>query len=234
MEKTTSKPVITFHNPDWLEWLTGGLCIWLLIYPHPYTLVFTLVLTIPVIGLIVTGISRPSIASLVSISVQDGKNKYDLADFIEFPGLIILLRVLLDFQFESFYSILKVGTIGFVILLVVLLVTHRLIQDSDNNKWVIYLSVIGNIAIYSYAGTYGVNCVYDNSNPKVYPTKVIGKSISYGKHTTYYLKVEPWPLGSGSKEISVPSSQYNEIEIGQTVSIDYKKGLLGIPWYYVE
>jgi len=35
------------------------------------------------------------------------------------------------------------------------------------------LTVIGNIAIYSYAATYGINCLFDNSEPKVYQAKVI-------------------------------------------------------------
>jgi hypothetical protein len=148
----------------------NGICFWFLSYPHPYKVAFTIVLALPIIGLILTGISRPSLASLVSISVPDGKNKYDLADFIEVPGFVILIRVLIDYNFESFYRIIKVGTVGFIILLVLLGVTHRLVENSNKNKWIIYLKVVGNIAIYSYAATYGVNCVYDGSEAKVYHT----------------------------------------------------------------
>jgi hypothetical protein len=32
----------------------------------------------------------------------------------------------------------------------------------------------------------------------------------------------------------VAPEQYGETQIGQTVSIDYKEGLLAIPWYYIE
>ena len=70
---------------------------------------------------------------------------------------------------------------------------------------------------------------------KVYQAKVIDKSISRGRrHTTYYLKVEPWGSHHDAENISVASDQYVETEIGQTVSIDYKEGLLGIPWYFIE
>jgi hypothetical protein len=232
---TSHLPTVTLHKLDWLERLSIGLCIWFLLYPHPYKYLFAVVLCLPIIGLILNGLSRPSLASLVSISNQKGEDKYDLADFIEFPGLIILIRVLIDYEFESFYSILKVGTVGFIILLLLLMATHKLVDSSNKNKSLIYLTVIGNIAIYSYAATYGVNCVFDNSEPKVYQAKVIDKSISHGsRHTTYYLRVEPWGHHRDAENISVAPSQYRETEIGQTISIDYKEGLLNIPWYYVE
>lgn len=233
--KSTLFSTITLHKLDWLEWLTIGLCIWFWFYPHPYSVVFTVVLALPILGLIINGLSRPSLVSLVSISTQSGEEKYDLADFIEFPGLVILIRVLIDYEFESFYSIIKVGTVGFIILLSLLGATHKLVDKSNRNKWLIYFTVVGNIAIYSYAATYGVNCVYDNSQAKVYQAKVIDKSISRGRRqTTYYLRVEPWGNHHDAENISVPSSQYADTEIGQTVSIDYKEGLLGIPWYFIE
>jgi len=228
-------PKVTLHKLDWLEWTAIILSMWLIFAPYPYIPLFTLVLSLPIVGLILNGISRPSLASLVSIDNENGKNKYDLADFIEFPGIAILVRVLRDFEFESFYSILKVGTIGFIILLILLVSTHKLVQKSHKSKWLIYLTITGNIALYSYAATYGVNCVYDLSEPKVYPAKVIDKSISRSRRsTTYNIKVEPWGHHKDPEKISVPSSKYYDIEIGQTVSIDYKDGLLGIPWYYIE
>lgn len=228
-------PKVTLHQLNWLEWISIALCIWLWFYPHPYKLVFGLVLSLPIIGLILNGLSKPSLASLVSISKQKGEDKYDLADFIEFPGLIIFMRVLIDYEFESFYSILKVGTIGFILLLLILGATHKLVDKANPNKALIYFTVIGNIAIYSYAATYGINCAFDNSEPKVYQAEVIDKSISRGRrHTTYYLRVKPWGHHRDAEDISVATSQYNETEIGQTVSIDYKEGLLNIPWYYIE
>ena len=234
-EYKTPIPNVTLHKLDWLEWLSIGLCLWFWFYPHPYKVVFTIVLALPIVGLILHGLSRPSLASLVSISTADGKDKYDLADFIEFPGLIIFIRVIIDYEYESFYSIIKVGTVGFIILLLLLTATHKLVVTSNKNKFLIYLTVIGNIALYSYAATYGVNCVYDSSKPNVYQSRVIDKSISEGRHhTTYYLKIEPWGHHYEAERISVTSSQYNSTKIGQKVSIDYKDGFLGIPWYYVE
>ena len=233
-ERNSIASKLTVHKLDWLEWLSIALCIWFWFYPYPYKLAFTVVLALPVIGLILNGLSNPSLASLVSISNKDGEDKYDLADFIEFPGLVIVVRVLIDFEFESFFSILKVGTISFIIFLLLLGATHRRIVQTDKNKWLIYATVIGNIALYSYAGTYGINCVFDDSEAKTYQARVVDKSISGRKRKTHYLKVEPWGNHYDAENISVARSQYQVTNIGDTVSIGYKKGLLGIPWYYLK
>jgi len=226
------KTTISLHKLDWLEWLSVGLSVWFLLFPIFYEFLFAVVLSLPIAGLILNGISRPSLASLVSI----GEKKYDLADFIELPGLIILIRVLIDFEFESFYSILKVGTIAFIIMLLLLGATHRIVEKSNKNKWIIYATVIGNIALYSYGATYGINCVYDNSNPEIYEAKVIDKYVHSGRRgrKTYYLQVEPWGHHRDSEKISVPKNEFMDAEIGRTISIYYRQGLLGIPWYKVE
>ena len=68
----------------------------------------------------------------------------------------------------------------------------------------------------------------------VYNTEVVDKSASGTKRTTYHLKVAPWGNHTENENITVTQSQYNSTEIGQTVKVDYKKGLLNIPWYYIE
>jgi hypothetical protein len=229
---------LTFHKLDWLEYVTMGLGLWFLFYPKPYDLLFTSLLCMPILGLILNGITgRPSIASLVEISKDDdGSDKYDVADFIDFAAWIILLRVLLDYEFESFYSLIIPGIIAFVIMLIILFATHKLIDKTTKSKSWIYLSLIFNVFIYSFAGTYGANCVYDTSEPTVYEAEVVNKRISRSSkgRKTYYIKVTPWGHHYDKEEISVVSSQYDEIQIGQTVNIDLKEGLFNIPWYYIE
>lgn len=228
---------LTFHKLDWLEYITIGLGLWFWIYPEPYVILFTALLSIPIIGLLLNGITgRPSIASLVEISQDgEGNDKYDVADFIDFAAWIILLRVILDYEFESFYSMIIPGTIAFVIVLIILFATHSIIDKSTKSKGWIYLSLIFNVFLYSYAATYGANCVYDKSTPTVYDAEVVDKRISKGrKHTTYYVKVTPWGHHYDKEEITVSSSHYDEIQIGQSVKIDLKKGVFNIPWYYIE
>ncbi len=239
-KKSNSKVTIsklTFHKLDWLEWTTMGLGLWFLIYPKPYIFLFTVLLIIPIIGLVLNGLTgRPSISSLVEITKKDdGSDKYDVADFIDFAALIIFLRVLIDYEFESLYSLIIPGTIAFSLMIVLLFVTHKRITETPKSKTWIYTSLVFNIFLYSYSATYGMNCVYDNSEPIVYNAEVLDKTISKGRrHTTYYIKVTPWGHHYDPEKISVPSSQYYKIQVGQTVKIDLKKGLFNISWYYIE
>jgi hypothetical protein len=228
---------LTLHKLDWLEWITIGLAIWFLVYPKPYQLLLAVLLAIPLLGLVLNGLHRPSMATLVDVSVdKDGDDKYDVADFIDVAAWIILLRVLIDFEFESIYSMIIPGSLACAIVLAILFVTHKLITNSKRNKWWIYTSLIFNVSLYSYAGTYAANCAYDYSTPTAYKTEVLNKRISTGSkgRKTYYLKVAPWGHHLDKEEISVPKAQYDDLQIGDAITIDLKQGLFNIPWYYVN
>ena len=227
---------LTLQKLDWLEWITIGLAVWFLMYPQPYELLLGLLLAIPIIGLLLNGLHKPSMASLVEISAdKDGEDKYDVADFIDIAAWVILLRVLLDYEFESIYSMIIPGTIACIIILAILFSTHKLLENTTRNKWWIYTSLIFNVSIYSYAGTYAANCTYDYSKPTVYQTEILSKRISKSKRRrTYYVEVAPWGHHYDREEISVPRVQYDELEIGNKINIDLKQGLFNIGWYYIE
>lgn len=227
---------LTLHKLDWLEWLTICIAAWFFIYPKPYNLLLTLLLAIPIIGLLLNGLHKPSMASLVEISVdKDGDDKYDVADFIDIAAWVILIRVLKDYEFESFYSLIIPGTISCIVVLTILFLTHKLISTTTRNKWWIYSSLIFNVSLYSYAGTYAANCSYDFSTPTVYKSEVLNKTISRGRRsTTYRVEVAPWGHHYDKERISVSSKQFSELEVGDTINIDLKEGLFGIAWYFIE
>ncbi len=227
---------LTLHKLDWLEWITIGLAIWFFIYPRPYNILLGVLLAIPVIGLLLNGLHKPSMATLVEISAdKNGEDKYDVADFIDVAAWVILIRVLLDFEFESFYSLIIPGTITCLIILTILFLTHKLIAKTTRNKWWIYTSLIFNVSLYSYAGTYAANCTYDYSEPTIYESEVLEKTISRGRRsTTYYVEVAPWGHHYDKERISVSGIQFAELNIGDKINIDLKKGLFNISWYYIE
>lgn len=227
---------LTLHKLDWLEWITIGLAIWFFIYPRPYNILLGILLAIPVIGLLLNGLHKPSMATLVEISAdKNGEDKYDVADFIDVAAWVILIRVLLDFEFESFFSLIIPGTITCLIILTILFLTHKLIAKTTRNKWWIYTSLIFNVSLYSYAGTYAANCTYDYSEPTIYESEVLEKTISRGRRsTTYYVEVAPWGHHYDKERISVSGIQFAELNIGDKINIDLKKGLFNISWYYIE
>ncbi len=227
---------LTLHKLDWLEWITIGLAIWFFIYPRPYNILLGVLLAIPVIGLLLNGLHKPSMATLVEISAdKNGEDKYDVADFIDVAAWVILIRVLLDFEFESFYSLIIPGTITCLIILTILFLTHKLIAKTTRNKWWIYTSLIFNVSLYSYAGTYAANCTYDYSKPTIYESEVLEKTISRGRRsTTYYVEVAQWGHHYDKERISVSGIQFAELNMGDKINIDLKKGLFNISWYYIE
>jgi hypothetical protein len=229
---------LTFHKISWLEYVTIGLGLWFLFFPKPYEILFSALLCMPILGLFLNGLmGRPSISSLVEISKDDkGNDEYDVADFIDFATWILLIRVLLDYEFDNIYSLIIPGSVAFVIMLIILFATHNIIVTTTKSKTWIYLSLIFYVFLYSYAGTYGANCVYDNSIPKVYKAEVVDKRVHKSRKggRTYYVEVTPWGHHYDKEEIKVSSEHYDEINIGQTVNIDLREGLFNIPWYYIE
>lgn len=77
-----------------------------------------------------------------------------------------------------------------------------------------------------------INSNFDRSTPQTYKAEVLDKRISKGnKSTTYYLKLNPWGPQKQIDENTVSSSFYSDVEVGDTVSVNYYKGLLNIPWF---
>jgi hypothetical protein len=229
---------LTFHKLDWLENITIVIGLWFLFFPRPYVVLFIVLLAMPWIGLFLNGLNgRPSIASLVEVTKDDkGEDKYDVADFIDFAAWMLVARILIDYEFENFYSLIIPGSIAFAIMLVLLFATHKLIEQTTKSKAWIYLSLIFNVLLYSFGATYGINCVFDKSEPKVYDAEVVDKKIERGSkgRRWYYIKVTPWGHRYDKEDISVSSQKYDQIQIGQKVKIDLKEGVFNIPWFYVE
>jgi len=227
---------VTLHRLDWLEWTTIGLAAWFLFFPRPYEILLGVLLAIPIIGLFINGLHRPSIASLVEVSVKSDGDHYDVADFIDVAAWIILIRVFMDYNFESIYSLIIPGTIAFVIILIILFLTHKAIANTTRDRRWIYVALIFNVSIYSYAGTYAANCTYDYSEPEVYKTAVLGKSIrKIGKRRgkLYYVEVAPWGHRYDGENVRVSRERYDNLSIGDSIDISVKKGLFDIPWFYV-
>ena len=227
---------LTLHKLNWLEYIAIGVSCWFLFYPKPYTLVFTILILIPLIGIIINGLHKPSISSLVEITIDNKKElKYDVADFIDIAAWAILLRIVKDYNFENYRSLIFPGILSISIITIILFFTHKKIEESNRNKLWIYTSIIFNISIYSLATTYGINCVYDSSKPKIFETKITDKTITTRKSKkSYYIEIAPWGEHFEKEEILVSKSEYEEYNIGENVEIDLKEGFLYIPWFYVE
>ena len=229
---------LTLHKLDWLEWLTIVLAIWFVIYPQfLYLFLLTILLIIPIFGIILNGLDKPSLASLVDIKLDSKKQiEYDVADFINVAAWAILIRILWDYKFYDFYRWIIPGIIGSVFTLGILFSTHRLITANYQNKIWIYVSIIFNIILYSFAGVYAINCAFDNFTPEKYSTTVVDKLITHSKGrrggitTNYILTIEPWGRYESQQTVHTTNEYYYSVSKGEEINITLNKGLLGIPF----
>lgn len=230
----------TFHKLDWLEWISLVLSLWFLIYPHPYNILLGILLGIPILGLIINGLDRPSIATLfrVNNNVDENNGKIDIADFIDLPAIAVTIRVFKDFEFDNFSSLILPGSFAFIGILATLFLTHKLIDKNNESRYLLYFLIIINITLYSFAGTYAINCAYDDSKPTIFETEVLDKRISESRrrrrrYSTYYINIVPWGHHLDREEINIHRSLYYELNPGDKVKINLKKGVFNIPWYSI-
>jgi hypothetical protein len=235
-----------FYQLGWLEGVSYIVSFWFFFFPNPYIILFSIVLLMPILGLLLNSFigkkhlkltGRPSLYSLVHLDGRvDGRDKYDVVDYIDIPSVVLFVRVLLDyFQFYSIQSLIIPWIMTFLLILILLWGTHRIFFYLPTNKKWVYISVIGHLLLYSFAGVYGANCVYDRSEPKVYQANVIEKDMHSLKHgASYYVMVSPLGNNPDKNLIRVKRAQFDEIEVGQIVNIDLRKGLFHIPWIYIE
>ena len=77
------------------------------------------------------------------------------------------------------------------------------------------------------------NVLPDRSSPQVFQVRVLGKHISRGKSTTYYLHLDSWGPQLERTQVSVAGEFYNSTAEGQFVCAAVHPGVLRVPWYRV-
>ncbi|WP_214072431.1 hypothetical protein [Mucilaginibacter sp. dw_454] len=87
---------------------------------------------------------------------------------------------------------------------------------------------------YAFGAVGQINCGFDNSPDQIYKASVLGHHISHGKSTAYYLYLSTWGPCHENKQVDVGSKMYYSTQIGDSVKIDLKPGLLHIPWFVVK
>ena len=83
---------------------------------------------------------------------------------------------------------------------------------------------------YSYGLIVTTNCLYDESIPTVFRTKVVDKRVSSGKTETYYLALSPQEVPAELNEVMVSRDFYEKINVDDSVRVYLKEGRYRIPW----
>ena len=210
----------------------GGFFIflWLLLYPlfpHFYFLPIILGLLYPLI-LMFYFLTHQQIVTLLDSGKKSVHPNLTMALYLAAGGLG--LRLILQYQALNAADCIMPTALLAVVLSLLFVLLSRPSKARMSNLWVgLFFCVV-----YAIASTGMVNCAFDWSRPTQYKARVLDRSITTGKSTTYYLKLSAWGPRKESEDESVPKSVYYSVKKGDWVTVYVKKGYLNIPWYVVE
>jgi hypothetical protein len=210
----------------------GGLFIffWLLLYPlfpHFYFLPIILGLLYPLV-VILYFLTHQQIVTLLDSGKKSVHPSLTMALYLAVGGLG--LRLILQYQALNATDCIVPTALLAVVLALLFILLLGPSKARVSNLWVGLFFCI----VYAIACTGMVNCAFDWSRPTQYKAKVLERSITTGKSTTYYLKLGAWGPRKESEDESVPKSVYYSVKKGDLVTVYLKRGFLNIPWYFVE
>lgn len=82
----------------------------------------------------------------------------------------------------------------------------------------------------TYTITYQLDTDLDNSSARTYTVKVLEKYRTTGKHAHNVLGVTDWEANSNEKTLSSPGPIYNQVNVGDTVTVYERSGYFGYHW----
>ena len=215
------------------KWIVSLLCLWFFLYPKPYEVFFIILLSIPLPTIWIDGLRRCSFVSWHEF--KQGNNRYAFLfnNVFNLAGWVVTFRVLLDFDLEN-------GTIIYYpigILIAIFLLYLISLLEIKNSYWkrlrksVLLLMGILNATLYLITAVYGINCIFDNSEPISYNVEKLGmyRSTKGGR----YIKLAPWGNIEHEKKVMVSRNLFDSYGGKKFIEVNYKKGFLNIPWYYL-
>lgn len=94
---------------------------------------------------------------------------------------------------------------------------------------VLYFAALG--GAYAYGAVVLADVRLDRAPAQVFETRVADRYVTYGRHSSYHLKLEPFGPRAVGVTASVGSSAYYGAHIGDTICAAYHPGLLRLDWW---
>ena len=209
-----------------LNFTSGTLAAWLLIYPVPYKLAFICTLLMPLICIYVVrrynGLIR----------VEEKKiSAYPTIFWAFFISTMCLgVRSMLDLVIYDHSKLWLPLLISTASLMASLFIANKYYDFPKLRSFGTLFIFLVFFSSYSYGAITIINCVYDEPYPLVYTSKVVNKRTSSGKTTSYYLELSPWGPQKEIDDIKTSKVMYDGTRVNDEVYIFYFKGRFDIPW----
>jgi len=94
-------------------------------------------------------------------------------------------------------------------------------------------SVFSGVALAVLAAALLLNGALDRVPPREINATVIHKAVFTGSQrygTHYRVYVSSWRAGRSQEKLEVDSGVYKRVAVGKTVTVEFHKGFLGLPW----
>ena len=147
------------------------------------------------------------------------------------PCFILLIKSMGEYVLFETGHLWLPALLGSAVLFVLLYV--RGINRSIGSVWgqMVFMGVLA--LLYGFGGAREVNCVFDGSRPRVYSARVLDHRVQGGRGKSYYLTLGRWGPVREEKEVEVQREVYHAMQIDDTVRVELRNGVLGIPWVVV-
>ncbi|WP_375579362.1 hypothetical protein ABWH96_20545 [Marivirga tractuosa] len=205
------------------------LAVLLFFYPRPYELITLIALIFPVFILASLHFFR----GLIRIDQKNNSGYPSTIYGFILPGMALALRSFIDFNILEYSNF---WLPAFAVTIATSLIMFSTTSELKFKKAIDYVTAIFIVVfvfVYSYGGIINYNCIYDESEPKVYSSEVLHMRISTGKSTSYYLELKAWGPVAETEDVSISKSLYDRIEVGESVNIYLMKGKINIPWFTI-
>ncbi|MFZ6743750.1 hypothetical protein ACO0LC_11025 [Undibacterium sp. JH2W] len=199
--------------------------IWLIVFPEPYTLLMLAALALPWLALLMMKQAN-------GVYQLDGKStdvKPNLALMIFMPCIALMLRSMVDINMVHY----KAAMLPALVCGLALLVLGLMVDRALHSKFLMIIFLAFVFSAYGYGAVTLINARLDHAVAQTYQVQVLGKRVSSGKSTSYHLQLAAWGPIQQSEEVTVDSSVYRRIAMGDLACVNLHKGGLHMPWYVV-
>jgi len=192
---------------------------------------FTIIaIAYPLLGIIIMLSSK----GLIKFFSQRNKSIYPFIFFgFIAPAIVLIIKTFTLYHFYSTDNIWLpfLGAGGIIAVLLFIIGVNRSLSGGIVGQ--VMLMLFASLA-FTFGSIGQLNCSFDTSPDQIYKASVLGHHITHGKNTAYYLYLSTWGPCHQQKQIDVGSKMYNEVNVGDSVKVILKPGLLHIPWFVVS
>ncbi len=210
----------------WLNIFVLAIVLWVLFYPRPYVVAVTVATVLPWIAIVLVGV-WPHLYRL------DAKNEHGrpllMAQFL-LPGIALALRGFLDYELLDWRLPVAIGAFSGLVFAVIAAIADRRTPLTTGAVALLLLLTFP----YGYGATMVLNGILDRGTPQFFPTRVQGKFVSGGEHTTYTVKLDAWGHWEEPYTLNVPREVFDQIGTRMAVCVRVNPGAFRIPYMTLD